>query len=142
MKITNTKTGSQVVKRLAWSCVLASGLLAGTVSPAIAHETRYDRSPRYEHFYVVDRAPAYPRWLRKHKTFKRWYVHSRYYRQARRHHRHVSWNRLYEVYLNERLAAVRHRNQRRYNHHSHYEDRAYEVRDRGDARSRRRHDSD
>ena len=126
---TNTRTDKHGVQRLAWSFVLAAGLLAGTASTANAHETRYDRAPRYEHYYAVYRAPAYPRWLRKHKAFKRWYVHSRYYRQARRQHRHASWNRLYEVYLNDRLAVVFHRVLRWADKHFHNDFLGYLLRD-------------
>lgn len=94
MNESNTKTQSHRVIRLAWYGVLAAGLLAGTASTASAHQGHHDRGPRYERHYVADYTPSYPRWLRKHREFKRWYVNSRHYRKARRHHRHANWHRL------------------------------------------------
>jgi hypothetical protein len=105
------------------STVMACGLLLLDSPEAAAHEETYsqqrsqhvDRSDSYGHDqygrqsynrdgyrdnYRPDyhrakstRAKKMPRWLKKDRTFRRWYEHTRLQRNRR-----LSWNQLFDIY--------------------------------------------
>lgn len=105
--------------------IVSGGLLLTMATPANAHEYvrhEYDRGDRYYH-YSGHRSDM-PRWLKREKTFRKWYRHSRYKRRQT-----VSWARLYEIYRWERRHARRYDERYR---HDHY------VGDRYDYKERRR----
>jgi hypothetical protein len=79
--------------------IVGGGLLLGTAADASAHERGY----RHEAVHTVGRVhsthyqPAFPRWLRSHRDFHRWYRHSHYRFGPR-----MSWDRLFVIYGNDR----------------------------------------
>ena len=106
--------------------IVSGGLLLTMATPANAHEYvrhEYDRGDRYYH-YSGHRSDM-PRWLKREKTFRKWYRHSRYKRRQT-----VSWARLYED-LSLGASGTHAVTNERY-HHDHY------VGDRYDYKERRR----
>lgn len=75
---------------------LVVGLAFLGMPEANAHKVEYRH--RYVHdFHYYSETRAFPRWLKKDRGFKRWYVHNRY-----RFPRRMSWHRLYDCYLDDR----------------------------------------
>ena len=115
MNHTKTITSDNTVTRLVWSCVLTLGLAAALVPQANAHDTAYWPAGRYDHYQVEIPRHGLPRWLRKDKAFKRWYLSNPYTRV-----RHVGWNRLYDMYLiDRRYQQKMSRAKRRHYQHRH-----------------------
>ncbi len=137
MNHTETITENHLVKRLVWSCVLIAGLFAGGMPQANAHEPAYRASVHYNRHVVYDHHRKLPRWLRRDVGFKRWYW---YYGNDRiRRYRHISWNRLYDLYLNDRYY---HKQRRKHRRHRHYDEHYYSRDDRRKRNNRRRHHDD
>lgn len=104
---------------------IACGLLLVNVPAAEAHESRdsqyrsgpYDANDRYSYrrdrhrdayggnYYDArqKRVQRMPRWLKRDRSFRRWYKHTRL-----RKNRRLSWNRLFDIYLWEH-SYKRHR---------------------------------
>ncbi len=107
------------MNKLIISTVIACGLLLLEVPEAAAHEARpnqhrsvpYDTHDRdsyrrdgyrdaYRHDYRRDyygsryeRAHKMPRWLKRDRSFRRWFEHTRL-----RKNRRLSWNQLFDIY--------------------------------------------
>ena len=94
MNHTKTITSDNTVTRLVWSCVLTIGLAAALIPQAKAHDTDHRPVARYDHYQVEFPRHGLPRWLRKDRAFKHWYLSKPCKRV-----RHVSWYRLYDMYL-------------------------------------------
>jgi hypothetical protein len=116
------------MNKLILTTVMACGLLLLESPEAAAHEESYsqqrsqhvDRSDYYRrdaqgrheyrhHGYRHDyhskhkarkakRESQMPRWLRKDRSFRHWYEHTRL-----RSDRHISWNQLFDIYRWERF---------------------------------------
>jgi hypothetical protein len=95
------------MKRLTLPIIFGLGMLVAVAPTAEAHEI--DHRPRVTHevYFAYDRDYAVPRWVRKDRDFRQWFLHSRY-RYARRQ----NWHRLYDLYLYDR--------QKHRHSHSHY----------------------
>jgi len=141
MKDIKPTIGNPVVKRLTWIWVLAAGLMTAIAPAANAHDTGYRVIPGRTVVHVAYQ-PRYPHWLRKHKAFKQWYLHSHHFHgHARLDQRHVDWHRLYDLYLIDRYHAFRSEGHRHHHDRDRYRvDNRYRDRDRD--RGRRRHDGD
>ena len=92
------------------TALLAGGLLLLDSPEAAAHkEVRNFHAPPAWYYMEHRRAKHMPYWLKRDKSFRRWYK-----RTHVRRYRHLAWHRLYEIYLWEREYRWRHR------HHDHY----------------------
>jgi len=124
--------------------LIAGGLLLLDSPEAAAHkEVRTVYQPSAHYRVEHRRVRHMPRWLKRDRAFHRWYK-----RTHLRKYRRMSWNRLYEMYLWERVYASRHH---RGDHHYRNDDyRNYDRRDhdrrgddryddRGDRRRRKGH---
>lgn len=109
-----------LVKRTVLVAVSAAGLAVVPAPEAQAHGIVY--RPGYVELHYAY-AVSYPGWLRRDRAFQRWYWHSPY-----RLKRHLGWQRLYHLYLDDWRY---HRHMRR--SHVHRHDHAY----RGDKKKRR-----
>ena len=109
--------------------LIAGGLLLLDSPEAAAHkEVRNSyQSPAHIHF-DTRRAKQMPFWLKRNKSFRKWYRHTRL-----RKNRHLGWHRLFSIYRWER-ALVR---QDRRGYYRGY-NRGY-YRDYDDRNDRRRH---
>jgi len=135
-------TGNTAANRLAWIWVLAAGLMTSMAPAANAHDPGHRVAAHRSHVHIAAYQPKYPKWLRKHRAFQQWYLHSHHYRgHANMRHRHVDWHRLYDLYLIDRYHALRSEGHRR-----HHDRDGYRVdnreRNRGRERNRHRHDGD
>ncbi len=81
-------------KHLTLPIIFGLGILLAFASTAEAH--KIDHRPRVSHdvYFTHDSGYAAPRWVRKDRGFRQWFMHSRY-RYARRQ----NWRRLYDLYL-------------------------------------------
>jgi len=106
------------MKRLVWLLVLTGALFAGGVPEASAHGSNVGSHIAYDRHYVVRHGHSYPRWLRRHDDFHRWYWRSHF-----RNDYYLSWNRLYDIYRYERKyrRSYRYSDYRgRHRHHGHH----------------------
>ncbi len=119
--------------------LIAGGLLLLDSPEAAAHkEVRNVYSPS-AHYRVEHRRAKYmPYWLKRDKAFRRWYKRTKV-----RRYRHLSWHRLYDIYLWERYYAGRPYRGDYYSRH-YPDDYGYGHRHdrRHDGWYERRHDSD
>ncbi len=85
------------MKRLTLPILFGLGILMAGAPAAEAH--KIDHRPRVTHdvYFAYDRGYVVPRWVRKDRGFRQWFLHSRY-RYARRQ----NWHRLYDLYLYDR----------------------------------------
>ena len=58
---------------------------------------RHDRNYHDRYYYEKKRAYRMPRWLKRNRSFRRWYRNSPYNR-----HHYLRWNELYDIYRWER----------------------------------------
>jgi hypothetical protein len=85
--------------------LIAGGLLLLDSPEAAAHKevrNAYQSSANFR--FVAQRAKLMPRWLKRNKSFRKWYQHTRL-----RRNRHLAWNRLFEIYRWERVHLRQHR---------------------------------
>ena len=84
-------------QRLTLPVILGMGILVAFAPMAEAH--KIDHRPRVTHdvYFAHDSGYAVPRWVRKDRGFRQWFMHSRY-----RHARRQNWHRLYDLYLYDR----------------------------------------
>lgn len=106
---------SHIAQRTILSLMFGAGLLVLGAVNASAHEIEH-RPDYVQHHYAYARSRFYPGWLKRNRQFQRWYFHNQY-----RFKRHISWNRLYDIYRLER----RHRWHGRRTYNKVYRDRAY-----------------
>ncbi len=92
----NTTT-NHLMTRTTLAIIIGLGFLVSHAPPADAHEGERWTRVTHDYYTAYDRATAMPRWVRKDRGFRRWYLHSRY-RSARRQ----DWHRLYDLYSYER----------------------------------------
>ena len=94
------------------TAVLAGGLMLLAAPDAEAHKRGHDHPRHWDYGYSrsYDRDYYYryrgesryrrshemPRWLKRDRSFRHWYRHSRL-----RKNRHISWHRLYDIYCRE-----------------------------------------
>lgn len=109
--------------------ILGSGLLLLDAPQAVAHDdirVSYQLSHYGGHARHVRQMP---RWLKRDKAFRHWYKHTRL-----RRHRHLTWNRLFDIYRWETIERRKHRRAdryyRHYDDHRHFEDYGRHGRDR------------
>jgi len=126
MKAIERNVGNAAAMRLALIWMFAGGLLAAMAPAAHAHDYGHHGTHYAGKAHARIYAPKYPSWLKKHKAFKEWYLHSAHYRLAAgRHYRYVDWHRLYDLYLIDRYHALqseghrRHHDRDGYRAHSH-----------------------
>ena len=97
------------MNKLIATSLLAAGLLLLDAPEAAAHsEARHVYfSPAY---YRAEhrRTHQMPRWLKRNKSFRHWYAHSRLKRDRR-----LGWHQLFEIYRWERFYTYRYRVDRR-----------------------------
>ena len=107
------------------TAIIAAGLTMGMTPEAAAHpEARgyhdgpkysdrdrrahsrdyYERNSYRRDYYQHKRASKMPRWLKKKKSFRRWYKDSPISK-----YRFLSWNQLYDIYRWERAYFRYHR---------------------------------
>ena len=104
------------MKRLTLPIIFGLGILVAFAPTAEAH--KIDHRPRVTHdvFFAYDRGYAVPRWVRKDRGFRQWFMHSRY-RYAHRQ----NWHRLYDLYLYDRRGHRHshsyHRSGKKYRNH-------------------------
>ncbi len=85
------------------AALIAGGLLLLDSPEAAAHkEVRNVYQPSAYYRVEHRRAKHMPYWLKRDKAFRRWYK-----RTKARRYRHMSWHRLYDIYLWERFYAGR-----------------------------------
>ena len=115
--------------------LVAGGLLLLDSPEATAHdEGRYSY---YSTHYQADlhRRHQMPRWLKRDRAFRHWYKHSRL-----RRHRHLSWDRLFDIYRWETVDRRMHRRADRFaRKHDYYRySERYSDRDHRDGNKKRR----
>ena len=130
------------MNKVIFTALIAGGLLLLDSPEAAAHkEVRSVYAPSAYYHMEHRRAHHMPRWLKRNKSFRRWYKRSHL-----RRYRHLAWHRLYNIYLWERHSAWNHRrhdhrhygfDEYRYDDFREYDDRR-DRRDR-DRRGKRRH---
>ena len=88
------------MQRLTLPVIFGLGLLVAFAPTAEAH--KIDHRPRVTHdvYFAYDRGYAVPRWVRKDRGFRQWFMHSRY--RYARNARRQNWHRLYDLYLYDR----------------------------------------
>ena len=91
-----------IVKRSFASMLAVAALAMLVAEPAAAHKYGHRPYVTNHYYYQHGRRVVFPRWLRKHRDFQRWYYRSDY-----RFIRGASWEGLYDLY----------RFERRYNRH-------------------------
>lgn len=101
----NTIT-NHMMKRATLAIIISLGFLVIYAPPADAHKVEHRTRVTHDIYYAYDRAYAMPRWVRKDRGFRRWFLHSRY-----RSARWQDWHRLYDLYSYERQM---HRHSHRY----------------------------
>ena len=88
---------NDLMKRVTLPIMIGLGFLVVNAPAAEAHKID-NRSRVTQGFYFdYDRGYAVPRWVRKDREFRQWFLHSRY-RYARRQ----NWHGLYDLYLYDR----------------------------------------
>ncbi|MGI9247962.1 MAG: hypothetical protein ACR2QI_03035 [Woeseiaceae bacterium] len=119
--------------------LIAGGLLLLDSPEAAAHKEVRNMYQPWAHSpsayypsaqYRVEsrRVKHMPRWLKRNKSFRHWYKHTRL-----RHNRYIAWRQLFDIYRWERTYAGNYRRaDRNYNYYSNNRDR-----NRGDRRSHR-----
>jgi len=131
--------------RLIGTFIVLGSLLLGATQTAVAHGRSYDHYDPPKHYRVnVYRDNYMPRWLKKKRGFRGWYLHS-----SLRHNHQLQWSQLYEIYRWEKQYDSRRqrRHQAAYYGHRDYDWyrrywRDYDHRRRDDHRDvRRRHRS-
>ncbi len=108
--------------------LIASGLLLTQAPEAVAHSEVHVTYPPSAYYRLEHRRPQHmPYWLKRDRGFRKWYRNTRL-----RHHRHLSWHRLFDIYHREREVKRKHRRAQRfadnhysYRHHDRYERRRY-----------------
>ena len=96
---------SHFMTRMTCSLIFGAGLFLLSAADASAHRMEYRRYIAHDH-YVHGRTRSFPRWLRRNRDFRHWYLHSRY-RFADR----TTWHRIYDLY---RLERRYHRHNRKF----------------------------
>ena len=92
----NTTT-NYLIKRVTLPIIIGLGLLVACAPAAEAHKVNYRPLVSHDIYYAYERAYVMPRWVRKDRGFRQWFLHSRY-RYARWH----NWHRLYDLYMYDR----------------------------------------
>lgn len=105
------------MNKLIATSLLAAGLLLLDAPDAAAHPEARNTylSPVY-HRAEQRRSHPMPRWLKRDKSFRHWYAHTRL-----RWDRRLGWHQLFDIYRWERAYAHRYRVDRRdwYRRHDH-----------------------
>lgn len=85
--------------------LLAGGLLLLDSPEAAAHkEVRHTYQPSAYFRVETRRANQMPFWLKRDRSFLRWYKHTRL-----RKNRHLAWHQLFDIYRWERGYVRKHR---------------------------------
>jgi hypothetical protein len=101
------------MKRTLGAIMVACSLMLVNVTPAAAHEiVRHAYHQPVQYRVTVIRSKSEPSWLKRNKSFKRWYKHS-----SLRTNRYLSWSELYQVFKWEHSYRDR-RYERSYVNHS------------------------
>jgi hypothetical protein len=95
-----------LMKRVTLPIIVGLGILLAYAPAAQAHKADYRPRVTHDYYFAYDRSVAVPRWVRKDRGFRQWFLHSRY-RYARRQ----NWHRLYDLYSYDRQM---HRHSRSY----------------------------
>jgi len=112
--------------------LVAGGLLLLDSPEAAAHkEVRTVYPPSTYYRVATPRAKHMPNWLKRNRSFRNWYKHTRL-----RKNRRLAWYQLFEIYRWERFDRMKHRRGGRHAHtHDYYRD---DVRSERRRRARRR----
>jgi len=111
-----------VMNKLMTAALVAGGLMLLNTPEAAAHtEVRYSHEPPpryYNHrgYYRgadMRRSEHMPRWLKRNKSFRKWYRHSSLRRNWR-----LAWDDLFDIYRWDRRYGKRYN--KRYDHDGHY----------------------
>jgi len=120
--------------------LIAGGLLLLDSPEAAAHkEVRNVYQPSAYYRVEHRRAKHMPNWLKRDRSFRRWYK-----RTHLRRYKRIGWHRLYDIYLRERFHAGKPRRADQHwrdNDHRNHEHRGdwYDERNGNDRRRRNRH---
>lgn len=91
------------MNKLLTTALLAGGLLLLDAPTAAAHQEYRTLHNPWVHYHVeTRRAHQLPRWLKKNRSFRNWYRHSRL-----RTNRYLSWHQLFDIYRWERIEKRR-----------------------------------
>lgn len=85
---------SKHVKGLIAILAVGGMLTFGLAPAASAHEVHYVPRAAYLHYHRHDVVRPIPPWVRADRAFHHWYLQSRY-----RYVQHLSWHRLFELYI-------------------------------------------
>ena len=115
--------------------LIAGGLLLLDSPEAAAHKEVRSvyRAPAYYHV-EHRRAKHMPYWLKRNKSFRRWYK-----RTHLRKYRRLSWHRLYDMYLRDRFYAREYRRGDHYYRDFDYRDHDHRHDNRNKERRRNRY---
>ena len=118
------------MNKLMTTALVAGGLMLMNSPEAAAHkEVRTVYQPPAYYQVDVRRANHMPRWLKRNRSFSKWYKHS-----PLRRDRRLAWNQLFDIYRWEsRWGRSYHRSDNYWN--DYYRHRDYD----NDRRDRRRH---
>jgi hypothetical protein len=84
--------------------LLAGGLLLLDSPEAAAHkEIRHTYQPSAYYRFETRRAKKMPFWLKRDRSFRRWYKHTRLRRNS-----YLAWHQLFDIYRWERGYVKRH----------------------------------
>jgi len=98
-----------LMKRVTLPIIVGLGILLAYAPAAQAHKADYRPRVTYDYYFAYDRSYSVPRWVRKDRGFRQWFLHSRYSHAG--HARRQNWHRLYDLYLYDRQM---HRHSRSY----------------------------
>ena len=98
-----------LMKRVTLPIIVGLGILLAYAPAAQAHKPDYRPRVTHDYYFAYDRSVAVPRWVRKDRGFRQWFLHSRYSHAG--HARRQNWHRLYDLYLYDKQ---KHRHSRSY----------------------------
>ena len=111
--------------------LIAGGLLLLDSPEAAAHkEVRNLYQPPAYYYMEAGRAKHMPRWLKRNRSFRHWYKHTRL-----RLNRRLAWHQLFDIYRWERSLLREHRR----GHRRHYVTPDFDYYRDLDRKERRRH---
>jgi len=113
--------------------LIAGGLLLLDSPEAAAHkEVRNSYQPSAHYRVETRRAKHMPFWLKRNRSFRKWYKHTRL-----RRNRHLAWHQLFDIYRWERVRLNKHRRGDRRYFDNNYSDNLYRDFDRRERRGHR-----